>query len=69
MDIAEQEKVLKGAENKLSELRDDENSIVKKIESLQSDLQNKRNDQVMQEKDVANQRSKLEELKAKVVRL
>jgi peptidoglycan hydrolase CwlO-like protein len=69
MDIEDQEKVIRSAEKKLSDLRDDESSIVKKIESLQSDLQNKKNDQVMQEKEIANQKVKLDELKAKVVRL
>ncbi len=69
IDIEEQEKAVKTAENKLNDLQDEEKSLVKKIEGLQSDLQNKKNDQVMQEKEVANQKIKLEELKAKVVKL
>lgn len=65
-DIEEQEKVLKNAEKKLNNLRDDENSIVKKIEGLQADLRNKKNDQLMQEKEITNQKMKLESLKAKI---
>lgn len=69
LDIEEQEKVVKNAEKKLSDLQDDEKSFVKKIEDLQADLRNKKNDQVMQEKEISNQKMKLEELKAKVVKL
>ena len=69
LDIEEQEKVLKNAEKKLTNLQDDEKSIVKKIDELQADLRNKKNDQVMQEKEIANQKLKLEALKARVVRL
>ena len=69
LDIEEQEKVVKNAEKKLADLQDDEKSLVKKIEELQADLRNKKNDQVMQEKEIANQKMKLEELKAKVVKL
>lgn len=69
LDIEEQEKILKNAEKKLTNLRDDENSINKRIEDLQADLRNKKKDQVMQEKEVANQKMKLEALKAKVVKL
>jgi hypothetical protein len=68
-DIEEQEKVVKAAEKKLSDLQDDEKSLLKKIESLQSYLQNKKNDQSMQEKEISSQRTKLDELKAKVVKL
>lgn len=69
LDIEEQEKVVKIAEKKLAGLQDDEKSFVKKIEELQADLRDKKNDQVMQEKEIANQKMKLEELKAKVVKL
>ena len=69
LDIEEQEKVLKNAEKKLTNLQDDEKSIVKKIDELQADLRNKKNDQVMQEKEIANQKLKLEALKARVVKL
>src|SRR5688500_5481021 len=69
LDIEEQEKVVKSAEKKLGDLQDDERSLVKKIEELQADLGNKKNDQVMQEKEIANQKMRLEELKAKVVKL
>lgn len=69
LDIDEQEKVLKNAEKKLANLQDDEKSIIKKIDELQADLRNKRNDQVMQEKEIANQKMKLESLKARVVKL
>jgi hypothetical protein len=69
LDIKEQEKVVKDAEKKLLGLQDDEKSFVKKIEDLQADLRNKKNDQVMQEKEISNQKLKLEELKAKAVTL
>jgi hypothetical protein len=69
LDIEEQEKVVKAAEKKLNDLQDDEKSLVKKIEDLQADLRNNKNDQAMQEKEIANQKTKLEELKAKVVKL
>lgn len=69
LDIEEQGKVLKNAEKKLAGLHDDEKAIVKRIEELQADLHNKRNDQVMQEKEVINQKAKLEALKARVVKL
>ncbi|MEP7110220.1 MAG: hypothetical protein ABI760_19650 [Ferruginibacter sp.] len=69
LDIEEQEKVVKNAEKKLSNLQDDEKDLVKKIEEYQADLVNKKNDQAMQEKEIANQKLKLEELKAKVRKL
>ncbi len=69
LDIEEQERVMKNAEKKLADLQDDEKSIVKKIEELQADLRNKKSDQAMQEKEIANQKLKLEELKARVVKL
>jgi hypothetical protein len=69
LDIEEQAKVLKSAENKLTNLQDDEKSLIKKIEGLQADLRNKKDDQVMQEKEIANQKMKLEALKVKVVKL
>jgi hypothetical protein len=69
LDIEEQEKVVKKAEKKLTDLQDDDQALVKKTEGLQADLRNNRNDQAMQEKEIANQKMKLEELKAKVVKL
>jgi hypothetical protein len=69
LDIEEQAKVLKSAENKLTNLQDDEKSLIKKIEGLQADLRNKKDDQVMQEKEIVNQKMKLEALKVKVVKL
>jgi len=69
LDIETQQKVVKAAENKLVDLQDDEKSLTKKIEGLQADLRNKKDDQVMQEKEIANQKIKLDALKAKVVKL
>jgi hypothetical protein len=68
LDIETQEKVLKTAENKLVDLQDDEKSLIKKIDGLNADLRNKKDDQVMQEKEIVNQKIKLEALKAKVVK-
>lgn len=69
LDIEEQAKVVKSAEKKLSDLQDDEKSLLKKMEELQTDLHNKKNEQVMQEKEIANQKIRLEDMKTKVVRL
>lgn len=68
LDIEEQEKVIKTAEKKLTGLQDDDKALVNKIEGLQADLRNNKNDQAMQEKEIAAQKIKLEELKAKVVK-
>lgn len=65
LDIEEQAKVVKSAEKKLSGLQDDEKNLLKKIEELQTDLDNKRNEQATQEKEIANQKLRLGELKAK----
>jgi len=67
LDIDEQEKIVQGAEKKLVNLQDDEKDLVKKIEGLQADLRNKKQDQIMQEKEIAAQKLKLEVLKTKVV--
>jgi septal ring factor EnvC (AmiA/AmiB activator) len=69
LDIEEQEKVVAGAEKKLANLQDDEKDLMKKIEGLQADLRNKKQDQSMQEKEITTQKLKLEELKAKVASL
>jgi hypothetical protein len=69
LDIEEQEKVVKSAEKKLTDLQDDERSLIKKIDGLQADLVNKKSDQAMQQKEIENQRIKLDELKAKTVKL
>jgi hypothetical protein len=68
MDIENQEKVVKSAEKKLTNLQDDDKNLVKKIEELQADLRNKKTDQVLQEKEIENQKIKLQELKAKVAK-
>jgi hypothetical protein len=68
LDIEEQEKVVIKAQQKLADLQDDDKAIVKKIENLQADLRNNRNDQAMQEKEIANQKIKLDELKARVIK-
>ena len=68
LDIEEQQKVVKNAEKKLADLKDDEKSIARKIEQLQADLAGKKNDQVLQEKEIINQKAKLEELKAQVIK-
>jgi len=69
LDIETQQKVLKNAENKLIGLQDDEKSLINKIDGLQADLRNKKVDQALQEKEIANQKVKLDALKAKVVKL
>lgn len=69
LDIEEQEKIVKSAERKLTDLQDDEQSIIKKINGLQNDLTGKKNDQVMQENEIESQKIKLDGLKAKIVKL
>ena len=60
---------MKNAEKKLTTLQEDDKDLAKKIETLQADLHNKKNEQAMQEKGIAIQKIKLEELKARVVKL
>jgi hypothetical protein len=67
LDIEEQEKVVKASEKKLADLEEDDKDLTRKIEELQAELRNKKDEKVMQEKEIANQKMKLEELKAKVV--
>ena len=69
LDIEEQGKVVKNAEKKLTNLQEDDKDLVRKIDALQADLRNKKNEQLMQEKEITNQKIKLELLKAKVVKL
>jgi len=69
LDIEEQGNVVKNAEKKLTTLQQDDKELVGKIEALQADLRNKKNDQAMQIIEIANQKIKLEALKAKVVKL
>ena len=68
-DIEAQEKVIASAEKKLTDLENDEKALVKKVEQLQADIANKKSDRELQVKEIANQRSILESLKAKVVKL
>lgn len=65
LDIEEQEKVIQNAEKKLLSLKEDNKAISKKIESLQADQRNKTNDEAMQEKEILNQKVKLQELKVR----
>jgi hypothetical protein len=69
LDIEEQEKVVQNAEKKLVGLQDDDKALVNKIEALQADMRNKKEDKAMQEKEIANQKAKLDELKARVAKL
>ncbi|HEY6437458.1 MAG TPA: hypothetical protein VIY47_12780 [Ignavibacteriaceae bacterium] len=69
LDIEEQGKVVKNAEKKLTNLQEDDKDLVRKIDALQADLNNKKKEQLMQEKEITNQKIKLELLKAKVVKL
>src|SRR5688572_19260521 len=69
LDIEEQGNVVKNAEKKMTNLQDDDKDLVRKIDELNADLRKKRNEQLMQEKEITNQKIKLELLKAKVVKL
>lgn len=68
-EIEAQEKVVAAAEKRLSNLEDDEKALQKKVEQLQADIVNKKSDRELQAKEIANQKSILESLKAKVVKL
>ena len=52
----------------MTSLQEDDKDIVRKIDELQAGLRNNKNDQAMQEKEIANQKIKLEELKTRVVK-
>ena len=68
-DIEAQEKVVANAEKKLSNLEDDEKALQKKVEQLEADITNKKSSQDLQAKEIANQKSILESLRARVVKL
>lgn len=68
-EIEAQEKVVANAERKLSNIEGDEKALRKKIEQLQADVVNKQSDKDLQAKEIANQKSILDALKAKVVKL
>lgn len=64
LDIENQENTVKSAEKRLSKLQDDEKDIMKKIDQLQNDLKNNRNDQEKQQSTIEEERRKLAVLKA-----
>jgi hypothetical protein len=66
LDVEVQEGVVKSAEKKLTNLKDDEQDLIKKIEGLQNDLRNNRSDQEKQQRAIEDERKKLAELKTKV---
>ncbi len=66
-EIEAQEKVVLSAEKKLSDLQDDEKSLQKKSEQIQNDIVNNRSDRELQAKEIANQRTALEALKARII--
>ena len=65
LDISTQENSVKEAEKKMNKLKDDENSISKKIDQLQNDLKKNREDQEKQQQTIENELKKLEELRSK----
>lgn len=69
LDIETQQKILNTAQDKLVDLQNDEKSLLKKIDGLQADLRNNKVDQTIQEKEIGNQKMKLNALKARVVKL
>jgi hypothetical protein len=68
-EIEAQEKVVANAEKKLNNIVDDEKALHKKIEQLQADIASKQSDRELQAKEIANQKSILDALKAKVTKL
>jgi hypothetical protein len=68
LDIKYQEDAVKTAEKKLDKLHSDEKDMGKKIDQLQRDLKQNREDQKDQEKTIENERKKLEDLKSQVTR-
>ena len=65
LDISTQENSVKEAEKKMNKLKDDENSISKKIDQLQNDLKKNREDQEKQQQTIENELKKLEGLRSK----
>ncbi|MGZ8544512.1 MAG: hypothetical protein ACXWV0_04410 [Flavisolibacter sp.] len=63
LDIEEQEKTVKSAEKKLSDLSGDEKSMLKKIEQLEKDLRKNKEDQEKQAKLIEEEKKKLENLR------
>ena len=65
LEIKNQEEVVTKAEKKLSNLKDDQDSMEKKIKKLQEDLKDNAKDQENQQKEIEAQKKVLEALKAK----
>lgn len=65
LDIAAQEKTVKSAEKKLSDLSSDEKSMIKKIEQLEKDLKKNKEDQESQARLIEEEKKKLDELRQK----
>ncbi len=63
LDIAAQEKTVKSAEKKLSDLSGDEKSMIKKIEQLEKDLKKNKEDQESQARLIEEEKKKLDELR------
>lgn len=64
LDIKNQEDAVKGAEKRMSKLKDEEKNLSKKIEDLQNDLKKNREDQEAQQKTIETEQKKLVDLKA-----
>lgn len=67
-DILAQERAVVNAEKKMASLEDDNKTLLKKIEQLQSDVVRKNADRENQAKEVIHQKSLLDNLKAKIVK-
>ncbi len=65
LDITAQEKTVKNAEKKLSDLEGDEKSMIKKKEQLEKDLKKNKEDQEQQAKNIEEEKKKLDELRQK----
>jgi hypothetical protein len=65
LQIKNQEEVVTKAEKKLSNLKDDQDSMEKKIKKLQEDLKDNAKDQENQQKEIEAQKVALEALKGK----
>jgi peptidoglycan hydrolase CwlO-like protein len=65
LDINDQDLFIQKEEQRLRKLREEEANLRKRIEQLQEDLKNNKADQEAQEKKIANEKLKLDELKAK----
>jgi hypothetical protein len=66
-EIEAQEKVVLNAEKKMANLQDDEKSLQRKAEQIQAEISDNKSNMELQSKEIINQKTALQSLKAKIV--